>query len=134
MTWIGLQFVIVVFPDRTHFLKVQIEKKWQNILRITAKRHAHLQTLTKTPVKDSTGDENVKVVHTLVMCDRRRDLRSMASEVCITNIFGISKVSARLLPRVLADDQKRTPLDISMFLCTSCLAVKIILAILTREL
>ena len=26
-------------------------------------------------------DENVKVVHTLVMCDRRRDLRSIASEV-----------------------------------------------------
>ena len=24
--------------------------------------------------KDATTDENVKVVHTLVMCDRRRDL------------------------------------------------------------
>ena len=24
--------------------------------------------------KDVTSDENVKVVHTLVMCDRRRDL------------------------------------------------------------
>ena len=24
--------------------------------------------------KDATADENVKVVHTLVMCDRRRDL------------------------------------------------------------
>ena len=33
--------------------------------------------------KDATTDENVKVVHTLVMCDRRRDLRSIASEVGI---------------------------------------------------
>ena len=29
--------------------------------------------------KDGTADENIKVVHTLVMCDRRRDLRSIAS-------------------------------------------------------
>ena len=28
--------------------------------------------------KDATTDENVKVVHTLVMCDWRRDLRSIA--------------------------------------------------------
>ena len=34
--------------------------------------------------KDATGDENVKVVHTLVMCDRRRDLQSIAGEVCIS--------------------------------------------------
>ena len=31
--------------------------------------------------KDATPNENVKVVHTLVMCDRRRDLRNIASEV-----------------------------------------------------
>ena len=31
--------------------------------------------------KDATNDENVKLVHTFVMCDRRRDLRSIASEV-----------------------------------------------------
>ena len=31
--------------------------------------------------KEATADENVMVVHTLVMCDRRRDLRSIASEV-----------------------------------------------------
>ena len=36
--------------------------------------------------KDATADENVTVVHILVMCDRRRDLRSIASEVRI--IFG----------------------------------------------
>ena len=38
--------------------------------------------------KEATADENAKVVHTLVICDigRRRDLRSIASEVDI--IFG----------------------------------------------
>ena len=34
--------------------------------------------------KDATVDKNVKVVHTLVMCDRRRDLRSIASQVGIS--------------------------------------------------
>ena len=34
--------------------------------------------------KDATADENAKVVHTLLMCDRRRDLRSIASEVGIS--------------------------------------------------
>ena len=34
--------------------------------------------------KYSTADEKVKVVHTLVMCDRRRDVRSKASEVGIS--------------------------------------------------
>ena len=52
--------------------------------------------------KDATTDENVKVVHTLVMCDRERDLRSIASEVGInfgaaqsilTDILDMSKVS-----------------------------------------
>ena len=33
--------------------------------------------------KDTIADENAKVVHTLVMCDRRRDLRIIASEVGI---------------------------------------------------
>ena len=50
------------------------------------------------------------------MCDRRRDLQSIASEVGIsfgtvqtiqTDILGISKVSARWVPRMLTDDQKR---------------------------
>ena len=31
--------------------------------------------------KDATTDENVKVVHTLVVCDRRRELRCIAIEV-----------------------------------------------------
>ena len=33
--------------------------------------------------KNVTANENVKVVHTLVMCDKRRDLRSIASKVGI---------------------------------------------------
>ena len=32
-----------------------------------------------TPPKDATADENVKVVHNLVMCDRRQDLQSNQS-------------------------------------------------------
>ena len=75
--------------------------------------------------KDATTDENVKVVHTLVMCDRRRDLRSIASEVgvrfgvvqsILTDILGMSKVLARWVPQMLPCDQKRTGLDISMYL------------------
>ena len=54
--------------------------------------------------KYATADKNVKVVHILVMCDRRRDVRSIASEVCISfgavqsiikDILGMSKVLAR---------------------------------------
>ena len=61
------------------------------------------------------------IVHNLVMCDRRRDLQSIASEVGIsfgavqtilTDILGMSKVSARRVPRILTDDQKRSRLDI----------------------
>ena len=57
--------------------------------------------------KDAAADENVKFVHTLIMCDRRRDMRSIASEVGIsfgavqsilTKILGMSKVSARWVP------------------------------------
>ena len=75
--------------------------------------------------KDATADENVKVVHTLVMSDRRRDLRSIASEVAISfgavqsilsDILGMSKVSARWVPRMMNDDQKRIQLVISRYL------------------
>ena len=57
--------------------------------------------------KDTTADENVKVVHALVMCGRRRDLGSIASEVGIrfeavqsilTDILGMSKVLTRWVP------------------------------------
>jgi hypothetical protein len=51
---------------------------------------------------------------------RRRDLRSIAREVGInfgsvqailTDVYGMSKVSARWIPRQLTDNQKRTRLD-----------------------
>ena len=59
------------------------------------------------PPQNATTDENVKVVHPLVMCDRRGDLPSIASEVGIslgavqsilTDILGMSKVSTRWVP------------------------------------
>ena len=34
--------------------------------------------------KDATTDENVEIVHNLVMCDRRQDLRSTAGEAGIS--------------------------------------------------
>ena len=34
--------------------------------------------------KDATADANVKVMHTLVICDRRRALQSIACEVGIS--------------------------------------------------
>ena len=64
--------------------------------------------------KDATTDVNVKVVHTLVMCDRRQDLQSIASKVGIsfgavqsilTDILGMSKILVRWVPRMLTDDQ-----------------------------
>ena len=55
--------------------------------------------------EDATTDENLEIVHNLVMCDRRRDLQSIASEVGIsfgavqkilTDILGMSvKASVR---------------------------------------
>ena len=58
------------------------------------------------------------------MCDRRRDLRSIASEVGISfgavqsilTILGMSKVSAKWIPQMLTDDQKRSRLHISRYL------------------
>ena len=59
------------------------------------------------------------------MYDKRRDLISIASEVGIsfgavelilTDIFGMSKVSARWVTGMLTDGQKRDQLDISRHL------------------
>ena len=75
--------------------------------------------------KDATTDENVEVVHNLVMCDKRRDLRSIASEVgtnfgavqtILMDIVSMYKVSAIWVLRTLTDDQKRCRLDISKYL------------------
>ena len=88
--------------------------------------------------KDATTDENVEIVHNLVMCDRRRNLRSIASEVGIsfgavqtilTDILGTSKVSARWAPRLLTKNDLG-----SIFLGISCLAMKMIPVIVSREL
>ena len=56
--------------------------------------------------KDATTDENVEIVHNLVMCDRRRDLQSIAnghkflgSAKNLMEILGMSKVSTRWVPR-----------------------------------
>ena len=75
--------------------------------------------------KDATTDENVEIVHNLAMCDRRRDLRSIARELGISfgvvqtilkDILGMSKLSASWVPRMLTNDQKRSRLDISRYL------------------
>ena len=59
------------------------------------------------------------------MCDRRQNLKDISSEVGIsfgavqsilTDILGMSKVSARWVPRMLTEDQKRSKLDISRYL------------------
>ena len=64
--------------------------------------------------KEATTDENVEIVHSLVMCDRRRKLRDIASEVSIsfgatqsilTDILGMAKVTARWVLRMLTEDQ-----------------------------
>ena len=74
------------------------------------------------------------------MCDRRQDLRSIASDVGIsfgavklilTDILGMSKVSARWVLQLLANDQKRTRLDISRYLL---LIMKMIPANLSSQL
>jgi hypothetical protein len=75
--------------------------------------------------RESIGDDerprqpikatNDKAVHDMVMCDRRRDLQSIARlvgiscgsvQAILTDVYGISKVSARLIPRQLTDDRK----------------------------
>jgi hypothetical protein len=62
-----------------------------------------------------------EAVHDLVMCDRRRDLRTISREVGIsfcsiqtilTDVYEMLKVSTRWVPRHLTDDQKRTRLNI----------------------
>jgi histone-lysine N-methyltransferase SETMAR len=53
--------------------------------------------------KEATNDETAEAVHDLVMCDRRRDLRSITREAGLSfsvqsnlnDVYGMSKVSAR---------------------------------------
>ena len=83
--------------------------------------------------KEATTDENVVLVHSLIMCDRRRSLRDIARlginfgavQSVLTDILGMSKVSARWNQNVEKTDQKRSRLDTSKYL--SCLSIKMIL-------
>ena len=62
--------------------------------------------------KEATTNETVEIVHSLVICERR-NLRDIASEVFIsfggvqsilTDILGMSKVTATGVPRMLTED------------------------------
>ena len=73
--------------------------------------------------KEATRDENVE--HSLIMCCRRRSLRDIARRICIrfgaiqsilTDILGMSKVSAIWILRMLIKVQKTSRLGISMYL------------------
>ena len=54
-------------------------KKWTT--KFKKGRERALRLTDGLAPKNATPDENVKVVHTLVLCDRRLDLRSITSEV-----------------------------------------------------
>ena len=97
-------------------------KKWAAVFK---RRESVVDDGRSGHFKDATAVKSVMFVHTRVMCDRRRDLQSIASEVGIrfwtvksilTDILGMPKVSARWLPRMLTDDQKRTLLNIYNYL------------------
>ena len=70
--------------------------------------------------KDATTDENIKLLHTLIMHDRRRDLRSIASEVGrsfgavqliltqnLRYVKGFRKVAATYVDRLSEKDSAR---------------------------
>ena len=63
-------------------------------------------------------------MHSLILCGRRRSLRDIARQIAIsfgavqsslTDILGMSKVSARWVLRMLAKDQKKSRLGISKY-------------------
>ena len=60
--------------------------------------------------EEATTDTNVELVHSPIMCDRRRNLCDTARQIgknsgtvhsILTDILGMSKVSARWVPRIL---------------------------------
>ena len=72
--------------------------------------------------KETTTGKNNELVHSLILCDRRRSLCDIARQIGIsfgtvqsvlTNILEMSKVSATWVPRILTKDQKNSRLDIS---------------------
>ena len=102
-----------------HVLLIAQRKNGQKSLR-GGERALRMMGRSGRP-KNATADENVKVMHNLVMCERRRDVGSIASELSIsfgavqsilTDILGMPNVSARWVPQMLTEDQKKTQLDI----------------------
>ena len=63
--------------------------------------------------KDATTDENVEIVHNLVMCDRRRDLQSIANG---HKFLGSAKIYVQGLDKMGTETKKRYRLDISWYL------------------
>ena len=79
--------------------------------------------------KEAITDVNVELVHSLIMCDRRWRLHDIATQTAIiveavqsilTDILGMSKVSARCGPRMLTKDQKKSRLDIFKYHLSLC--------------
>ena len=78
--------------------------------------------------EEGTTKENFELVHSLIMCDRR-SLCDIARQIGIsfgavhsilTDILGMSKVSARWVLKLLTIDQKKSKL---VFLSISCLSM-----------
>ena len=68
--------------------------------------------------KEAITDENVEIVHSLVMPDIASEsgISFWAVQSILTDILGMSKVSAKWVPRMLTEDQKRSRIDISRYL------------------
>jgi hypothetical protein len=78
--------------------------------------------------KTNRTDENVEKVRKLICSDRRLSERVMAEELnldretvrkVLTEHLGMRKVSAKMVPRILSDDQKQRRLDVCSDLCSS---------------
>ena len=97
----------------------------------TVKRWAALFKMGRESLEDddrcgrpltATTEENISHVHRIVMGDRRVTVNQIATSVGISrervenilhNELGMSKVSARWVPRLLTPDQKLTRLTLS---------------------
>ena len=73
-------FMETLVTESPSFITVE---KWAAEFRLEERESIEYDGRSGRP-KDDTADENVKVMHTLIMCDRRRDVRSIASEVGIS--------------------------------------------------
>ena len=98
--------------------------RWNGLLNLVGERECVEDYERSGRPKEATTDGNVELVHSLIMCDRRRRLRDIARQIGIRLgavqsilivILGISKLSARWVPRMLTKDQ-RSRLDIPKYL------------------